>query len=136
LYTIFARVTQQIVLIIEAQHFSSYIHNSIHHSLSSISLYPHEITGGHQCGFRSNRSATDLMCSIRQIIWKKWVQNEAVHQLFIDVKKAYDLVRKEVLYNIIFEFGIPLKIEWPKKCLNETYNRVCVGNHLSDTFLI
>jgi hypothetical protein len=32
---------------------------------------------------------------------------EAVHQLFIDFKKTYDSVRREVLYNIIIEFGIP-----------------------------
>jgi len=40
---------------------------------------------------------------------KKWEYNEAVHQLFIDFKKAYDSVRREVLYNII-EFDIPPKI--------------------------
>jgi len=30
-----------------------------------------------------------------------------VHQLFIDFKKAYDSVRREVLYKILIEFGIP-----------------------------
>jgi hypothetical protein len=30
---------------------------------------------------------------------KKWENIEAVHQLFIDVKKAYDSVRREVLYS-------------------------------------
>ena len=34
---------------------------------------------------------------IRQIPEKKWEYNEAVHQLFIDFKKAYDSVRREVL---------------------------------------
>ena len=34
----------------------------------------------------------------------------AVHQLFIDFKKAYDSVRREVLYNILIEFGIPKKL--------------------------
>jgi hypothetical protein len=29
-----------------------------------------------------------------------------VHQLFIDFKKAYDLAKREVLYNILLEFGI------------------------------
>jgi len=35
--------------------------------------------------------------------------NEVVHQLFIDLKKAYDSVRREVLYNMFIEFGIPKK---------------------------
>ena len=56
---------------------------------------------------------------------KKWEYNEAVHQLFIDFKKAYDSVRREVLYNILTEFGIPKKqIRLIKICLNETYSRV------------
>jgi len=41
---------------------------------------------------------------------KKWEHNEAVHQLFIDFKKAYDSVRREALYNILIEFGIPKKL--------------------------
>ena len=31
--------------------------------------------------------------------WEKREYNEAVHQLFIDFKKAYDSVRREVLYS-------------------------------------
>jgi hypothetical protein len=34
-----------------------------------------------------------------------WKCNKA-HQLFIDFKKAYDSVRREVLYNIFIEFGV------------------------------
>ena len=41
---------------------------------------------------------------------KKWEYNEAVHQLFIDFKKAYDSVRREVLYIILIELGIPRKL--------------------------
>jgi len=54
-----------------------------------------------------NRSTTDHIFCIRQIIDKIKEQNEAVHQLFIDFKKAYDSVRREVLYNILIEFGFP-----------------------------
>jgi len=59
-----------------------------------------------------------------------------VPQLFIDFKKAYDSVRREVLYNLI-EFGIPIQLEMLiKMCLNGTYSRVRVGKNLSDMFSI
>jgi hypothetical protein len=59
-----------------------------------------------------------------------------VHQLFIYVKKAYDLVRREVLYNILIEFGFPMKlVKLIKMCLNETYTRVRIGKNLSDMLL-
>jgi sorting nexin-29 len=93
--------------------------------------------GDHQCGFRRNRSTTDHIFSIRQILEKKCEYDEAVHQLFIDFKKAYDSVRKEVLYNILIEFGITMKlVRLTKMSLSETYSRVRVGKHLSDTFPI
>jgi len=61
-----------------------------------------------------------------------------VHQLFIDFKKAYNLVRREILYNILIEFHIPMKLVGLKKkmCLNETYSRIRVGEHLADMFPI
>jgi hypothetical protein len=44
-----------------------------------------------------------------------------VHRLFVDFKKAYDSVRREVLYNILIEFGVPMKlVRLIKMCLNET----------------
>jgi hypothetical protein len=53
---------------------------------------------------------------------KKWEYSESVHQLFIDFKKAYDSVRREVLYKILIEFGIPMKlVRLIKMCFNETY---------------
>jgi hypothetical protein len=52
---------------------------------------------------------------------KKWEYNGTVHQLFIDFKKAYVSVRREALYNILIEFGIPRKlVRLIKMCLNET----------------
>ena len=56
-----------------------------------------------------------------------------MHQLlvFIDFKKAYDSVRREVLYNILIQFGTPMKlVRLIKLCLNETYSKVFVGKHL------
>jgi hypothetical protein len=49
----------------------------------------------------------------------KWGYNGTVHQSFIDYEKVYDSVRREVLYNVITEFGISMKlVTLIKKCLN------------------
>ncbi|KAJ4432098.1 hypothetical protein ANN_20712 [Periplaneta americana] len=59
------------------------------------------------------------------IMEKKWEYKGTVHQLFIDFKKAHDSVKKEVLYDILIEFGIPKKlVRLIKMCLSETYRRV------------
>ena len=49
------------------------------------------------------------------MLWKllrenKWEYSEVVHQLFMDIKKVYDSVRMEVLYNFI-QIGIPVNLE-------------------------
>jgi hypothetical protein len=68
---------------------------------------------------------------------KKWEHNEVVHQLFIDFKKAYDLVRREVSYNILIQCGVPMiMFTLIKLCLNEAYIKVCTGKRLSDMFPI
>jgi hypothetical protein len=60
-----------------------------------------------------------------------------MYQLFIDFKKGYDSVRREVLFNILIEFHITMKlVRLIKMCLNETYTRVWVGKHLFGIFHI
>jgi hypothetical protein len=60
-----------------------------------------------------------------------------MHQIFLDFKKTYDSVRRDVLYNILIEFGIPMKlVRIIKMCLNETCSTVRVDEHLSQTFYI
>jgi hypothetical protein len=101
--------------------------------LSRLTRYAEEIIG--DIGFRRNRSTTDHIFCIRQILEKKLKYNEVMQQLFVDFKKSYDSIRREVLYNILTEFGIPLKlVRLIKMCLNETCSRVRVGKHLSDRF--
>ena len=98
--------------------------------------YAEDITGDHLCGIRRNRSITDHIFCIQQILNKTWEYNEAMHQLVIDFNKAYDSVRREVLYNTLNECGIPMElVRLIKMCLNEN-RRVWVGKHLFYVFLL
>jgi len=55
----------------------------------------------------------------------------------MDFKKAYDSARREVLYNILNESGIPMKLVMLiKMCLTVTHSRVWVGKNLYDMFSI
>jgi hypothetical protein len=104
---------------------------------SRLGPYVDVIFGDRQCGFHHNRSTTDQIFCIRQILEKKWEYNKKVHQLFLDFKKVYDSVRREILYNILIEFWVPMNlVRLMKMCLNETYSKVRIGKHLSDSFPI
>jgi hypothetical protein len=106
-------------------------------SLSRLTPYVEEIIGDQQCGFQHNKSTTDHTYCICQILEKKWEHSGAVHQLFIDFQKAYNSVSREIVHNILNDFGILMKlIRLIKMCLNEMYSRVQVGEDFSDMFPI
>jgi hypothetical protein len=87
--------------------------------------------------FETKGSPADHIFCICQILEKKCEYDEAVPQLFIDCKKAYDSVWRKVFYNIIFESGILMNLlRLIKICLNESYSTVPVGKILSDMFPI
>jgi hypothetical protein len=52
------------------------------------------------------------------------------------LKKAYDSVRREVLYRILIEFGITRKrVGLIKMCLNKTYSALRIGKVCLTIFL-
>jgi hypothetical protein len=68
---------------------------------------------------------------------KKWVYNGTLPQLFIDFKKAYDSVMREILYSIFIEFGLSMKlVRLIRMCSNETYSIVYIDKYLSNNFPI
>jgi len=55
----------------------------------------------------------------------------------MEFKKAYDSVRRKVLYNILIVFGNPMRlVSLTEISLKETHSRVQVGKHFSDKFPI
>ena len=101
--------------------------------LSRLTPNAEEIIGHYKYASWHNRSTAEHIFCIRHILEKKWEYNEAVHQLAIDFRKAYDSFRREVLCNILIAFGIPMElVRLIKLFLSETFSRVRVDKHLSD----
>jgi hypothetical protein len=82
-------------------------------------------------------STNDPIFYIRQTSAKNREYNCRLHQVFIDLKKAYDSVRREVLYNISVEFVITRKLGGLiKRCLNKDHSTVRTDKKLLDNFHI
>jgi hypothetical protein len=100
--------------------------------LSRSTPHAEEITEDHHCGFYATGQLLIIHSAFIKYLGKKWQYNEAVHQLFVD-RKTYNAFKRGVVYHIIIEFGIPMKlVGLINMCLNETYSRIWVGEHLSD----
>jgi hypothetical protein len=54
--------------------------------------------------FSANRSTTAHKFCICHLLEKQWEYNVAVHEQYMDLKKALDSFRREVWYNILIEF--------------------------------
>jgi hypothetical protein len=51
-------------------------------------------------------TSDQILCADSSDTGKKWRYSGMVHQTLMDLKIAYDSVRREVLYNILIELGI------------------------------
>jgi hypothetical protein len=84
-----------------------------------------------------NMSSTENEWWDSDYIKKKYTfqlnKNDSTSAIHLDLKKAYDSVRKEILHNILTEFEVQL-VRLIKICLNETHNKVCISKNLSETF--
>ena len=60
-----------------------------------------------QCGFRPNRSTTDMMFVVRRLqeIWRK--AEVSLFMCFIDLQKAYDTVDRTLLWQVLNRIGVP-----------------------------
>ena len=95
MYLSIRKAIKQTVVIIGHITFDSYVQNVIQNAVQ-FNFIRRGKYRDHQCEFRRNRSTTDHIFCNCQILEKKWEYKEAVQQIFIDFKKVYDSVRREV----------------------------------------
>lgn len=97
--------------------------------------YAEKVIGTYQCGFRSNKSTTDQVHTIRMILEKTLEYNIETHHLFVDFKSAYDTVDREKLYDAMRSFSFPPHlIELTKETLKHVECRIKVQNKISSPF--
>ena len=60
-----------------------------------------------QCGFRPQRSTTDLMFVVRRLQELRRTSKTSLEICFIDLAKAYDSVDRVLLWEVLARFGVP-----------------------------
>lgn len=94
----------------------------------------HQI-GEYQGGFRKSRSTAEQIQNLKTVIRYCTLRSKQYVSVFVDFKKAYDSIDREVLLNILNEFGVDLKLlALIRATLTDTKSKVKFLGCLSDSF--
>ena len=69
-----------------------------------------EILRDNQAGFRSSRSCTDQIATLRIIVEQTMEWNSSLYINFVDYRKAFDSIHRDTLWQLLRHYGIPMKI--------------------------
>ena len=90
-----------------------------------------------QAGFRKGRGCTQQIHILRRIIEGAYAQDIPLYITFIDFKKAFDSVDREMMFAILRHYGIPAQIVNAIRVMyDESISRVYVGGETSEAFNI
>ena len=88
-----------------------------------------------QCGFRKERSTTDMIFVARLLQEKCREQHRDLYIAFVDLTKAFDTVNRSLLWTILAKFGCPPRfIKILQEFHTGMFARVVVGGLESDPF--
>jgi hypothetical protein len=119
---------------------SSVIQHAVYRVLSSsinenLKIVIERIIGEYQFGVYSNKSTIGHLFIIRQMMEKHYAHGLDLHVLFIDFTQAFDSVKGEKLFEVIYEYGIYKKlIHLVQKSMSDTKANVKAGNNLGKEF--
>ncbi|XP_068082254.1 ras GTPase-activating-like protein IQGAP1 [Anabrus simplex] len=89
-----------------------------------------------QCGFRPNRSTTDVIFCARQM-QEKCKEHLPLYMAFIDLAKAFDSVKRDALWKILARIGCPQKYINILRLLQDNMKgMVLVNNNPGENFEI
>jgi len=73
-------------------------------------IHTEHIIGEYQARFRTGKSTTDQIFTIKNLLGKAWEHNVDIHRIFVDFQKAYGSIQRDKLYAIMAHFAIPNKL--------------------------
>ena len=90
-----------------------------------------------QCGFRKERSTTDMVFVARQLQEKSKEQHQELFMVFVDLAKAFDTVNRPLLWEILRKFGCPPAFLAVLRALHDgAMGRVTSAGTKSDPFMV
>ena len=75
--------------------------------LSRLSAAFEDLLPESQCGFRPGRSTIDMIFSLRQLQEKSVEQRQPLYIAFVDFRKAFDMVDRDMLWGVLRKYGCP-----------------------------
>jgi hypothetical protein len=95
----------------------------------------HGMRAAGQCGFRTGRGTTDDVFVLQHIIEKSKLQRKPLYVAFIDFRKAYDSIDRDLLWTVLAGMGVhgPILTSM-QQMYDQASMRVRLHGHLGEPF--
>ena len=111
---------------------SKVIERSVHNQLYNY-LTVNGLLNSCQSGFRKHHSTTTTLLDVTDYILDNMNQGKVTGALFIDLKKAFDTVNNDLLFQKLESYGITNSaLSWFSSYLYDRTQAVCINSTFSD----